>query len=345
MGSEGAMATKARAMFGERLKADEYEALIQKKSIADIVTYLKNHPLYKETLEGINEKAVHRGQIEVLLRLNVYLRLKKLLRYGDERDMEFMVAAAMSTELQMILTCVRTLMNPDSDEREQLIAEMPMYVADHMSFDISELAHVETYDQLLELLKGTKYYDMALRHRTNTVSEIDYVGLAHDLHEVYYHCLEAMTDHTCRGEEKEQLLRMINMRAELDNVAVIYRLKKYFNLSPVEISKSVNSRTCLFSAKEIQRLIDECSADEVLSAIERKYHRYSRNAKFLYIENYTQRIGYNMYYTTIETSMDAHLILLAYLQLAMVEIRNVVNIIEGVRYHVSNDKIRAMMIY
>lgn len=345
MGSEGAMTAKARAMFGERLKADAYEALIQKKSIADIVAYLKNHPLYKETLEGINEKAVHRGQIEVLLRVNVYLRLKKLLRYGDERDMEFMVAAAMNTELQMVLTCVRTLMNPDSDEREQLIAEMPMYVADHMSFDIAQLAHVETYDQLLELLKGTKYYDMVLRHRTNTVSEIDYVALAHDLHEVYFHTLEEMTEHTCKGEEKEQLSRMINMRAELENVAVIYRLKKYFHLSPVEIYKSVNSRTCLFSSREIQRLIDECDADEVLSAIERKYHRYIRDAKFLYIENFIERIGYNMYYTTIETSMDAHLVLLAYLQLAMVEVRNVINIIEGVRYHVANDKIRAMMIY
>lgn len=345
MGSEGAMAAKARAMFGERLNADAYESLIQKKDIGDIVVFLKNHPLYRETLDGVNEKAVHRGQIEVLLRLNVYLRLRKLLRYGDDKDAEFMIAATMSTELQMILTCVRTLMNPESDEREQLIAEMPMYVSDHMSFDISRLAGIHAYDELAELLHGTRYYAVIQRHRATAISEIDYVGLAHDLREVYFHSLEDMAKHTCRGEELQELMRMINMRAELENISVIYRLKKYFSLPSVQIARAVTPRSCLFSRKELDRLIEECSADEVLQAMQKKYHRYIRKTNFAYIENYTENIVYNMYYSVIETSMDAHLILLSYLQLAMIEIRNVINIIEGVRYHVSNDRIRAMLIY
>lgn len=345
MGSEGAMAAKARAMFGERLNADAYETLIQKKNIGDIVIFLKNHPLYRETLEGVNEKAVHRGQIEVLLRLNVYLRLRKLLRYGDEKDAEFMIAAAMSTELQMILTCVRTLMNPDSDEREQLIAEMPMYVLDHMSFDISKLGLIQNYEELVELLKNTRYSTVIQHHRTSEISEIDYVSLAHDLREVYFHSLEEMAQHTCRGEERQELMRMINMRAELENISVIYRLKKYFSLPAVRISRAVTMRSCLFSQKEIRHLIEDCSADEVLQAMERKYHRYIKKKNFTYIENYTENIVYNMYYSVIETNMDAHLILLSYMQLAMIEIRNVINVIEGVRYHVSNDKIRAMLVY
>ena len=84
MNNDGAMVAKARAMFGERLGAGDYEALLQKKNIADIVAFLKTDKLFEHTLEGVNEKAVHRGQLEVLLRLNVYDRLRKLLRYGSK---------------------------------------------------------------------------------------------------------------------------------------------------------------------------------------------------------------------------------------------------------------------
>lgn len=345
MSSEGALAAKARAMFGERLGADEYESLMQKKSVGDIAAVLKNNRLYHATLEGINEKAIHRGQLEVLLRMNLYHRLKKLIRYGSEKDEEFMVAATMNTELSMILTCVRTLMNPDSDEREQLIQELPLYAASHMSFDISKLAVIQSYDELLTLLKGTKYFEMALRHRTASMSEMDYVALAHDLREVYFHSLEDMAEHTCKGEEKASLLHMINLRAELENIAVIYRLKKYFSLSPLEIEAEVTPRYCLFNAREIERLIQDGSADDVLQAMERKYKRYIRDKKFIYIENYTENIEYRMYYSILQTSMDAHLILLSYLQLSMIEIRNVINIIEGVRYNVPKDKIRVMLVY
>ena len=38
MSSELAMSTKARAMFGSRLQANEYETLIQKKSVTEVAS-------------------------------------------------------------------------------------------------------------------------------------------------------------------------------------------------------------------------------------------------------------------------------------------------------------------
>ena len=66
--SNAAMATKAKAMFGKRLTASDYQQLLQKKSIPEIASYLKNETLFREALEGYSETGLHRGQLEMLIR-------------------------------------------------------------------------------------------------------------------------------------------------------------------------------------------------------------------------------------------------------------------------------------
>ena len=59
------MSAKAKAMFGERLKANDYQSLLQKKSVSEIAAYLKNNTYYKATLDGINETQIHRGHASI----------------------------------------------------------------------------------------------------------------------------------------------------------------------------------------------------------------------------------------------------------------------------------------
>lgn len=345
MGADGAMVAKARAMFGERLGASDYETLLQKRSIADIVSFLKTDVLFSKTLEGVNEKAVHRGQLEVLLRLNVYDRLQKLLRYGSEEEGQFLIAAGMNTEIEMILLCIRTLINPESDEREQLIAHMPIYIAHYMSFDITKLAEIGSYEDLLELLKNTHYYSVLYPYRNTRLEEINTVSLEHDMQEVYYSSLMDMASKQAKGEGRKLLLDMMAKRIELENVTLIYRLKKYFRLSPDEIRKHIADVSSVFSKKEMETMLQASTPDEVLDMLKKKYHRYVKDVPFTYIEKYTERIAYNMYYSTIETSTDSYLVLLSYLHLSLTEIRNLINILEGARYNVSKDRVRALLVY
>lgn len=346
MGADGAMAAKARAMFGKRLLPDDYEELLQKKSIQEIVSYLKGSEMYKSTMDGVNEKSVHRGQLEVLLRLSVYDRLSRLLKYGEEKDKRYLVAAVMNIEIEMVLVCIRILAKEAGDEeREQLITRMPVYIAHYMSFDITKLADVRTYEELLVLVKGTEYYSILQNYRNETLKDIDLISLEHDLRDAYLLNLMEMAEQNVRGEEREKLKRMISMRCELDDLAVIYRLKKYFVVPSEKIIRQVSNVNCLFSKKELETMVKEASAEEVIAAITRKYHRYIRGAKFTYIEKYIEQITYNMYYTTIETDTDEYPVLMSYMNLSVTEIRNLINIIEGARYKVSSGRIRALLVY
>ena len=73
-----AIAAKLKAMYSKFLTRDDYEQLLERKSVNDICSYLKSTPGYGEVLEQVNERDIHRGQMEILLEqemVDEYVRL------------------------------------------------------------------------------------------------------------------------------------------------------------------------------------------------------------------------------------------------------------------------------
>ncbi len=345
MSSREAMAAKARAMFGERLGADAYEALLQKKERSEIIRYLKTQPLYAEAFQGVNEQALHRGQLEVLLRMSVYGRLRKLLRYGSREDGRFLIGAGLNTELEMILMTVRSLFHPDPESRAEMITELPLYMDEYTSFELSGLAEVNTYAGLQELLKNTPYAPVLQRHQRAHLEEIDESSLEYDLRMAYYRRLLALVQRDTGGEAGRELRRLVQMRAELNNITYLYRLKKYFHADADTIRRSLIPLWCLFSQAEVEKLIRSGSEEDVLAALQKTYHAYLPRARFTYIENYVERMLYHICRQYLETSVHPALILMSYLDLSSIEIHNLINIVEGARYQVANDRIRPLLVY
>jgi len=347
MSTRNAISAKARAMFGERLNASDYAALLQKKSVGEIASYLKNSTMFRECLDGINEKSIHRGQLEVLLRTDVFERLAKLIRYADENALHFATAVVMESEIELIMMAVRSFENGVSHaERREIIARMPLYAREYTSFDIVKLADVQTYDELVELLEGTVYCDAVKRYQTKNLQEIDYVGLMHEMRMRYYQaCTAAIRKYGARNA-RDQMQEIINARVELENISIIYRLKKYFEAPPQQIRPLIVQTFCYFTPKEINDMIDNATADQVIDRLHSsKYRRYISSTKFTYIEHYTKQISYNMNYHFIETNTAPNLVLMSYLLLSDIEIQNVVDIIEAVRYGISQEHIRALLVY
>lgn len=347
MSTRNAISAKARAMFGERLKASDYATLLQKKTVGEIASYLKSSTMFRECLEGINEKSIHRGQLEVLLRTDVFERLAKLLRYADDNAMHFATSVVMESEIELIMMAVRSLENGVSHaERREIIARMPLYAKEYTSFDIVKLADVQTYDDIVILLSGTAYEKTIRRYQSKNLDEIDYVGLMHELRMRYYEaCTAAIQKYGARNA-RDQMQEIINARIELENISIIYRLKKYFQAPPQQIRPLIVQTTCYFSLREINDMIDNATADQLIDRLHAsKYRRYISSTKFTYIEHYTKQISYNMNYHFIETYTAPNLVMMSYLLLSDIEIQNVVDIIEAVRYGISQEHIRALLVY
>ena len=92
-------------------------------------------------------------------------------------------------------------------------------------------------------------------------------------------------------------------------------------------------------------MIQNCDAQDVLDRVAKRYHRYTRDLRFTSIEQYMQMIQFNMNHHVMEYYHDASLVLLSYLLLGETEIQNLINIIEGIRYQIAPDRIRALLVY
>ena len=56
--SSNAILAKARSMY-EELTEDDYSELLKRRSVSDIVTYLRNETEYANVLEDLKENTVH----------------------------------------------------------------------------------------------------------------------------------------------------------------------------------------------------------------------------------------------------------------------------------------------
>ena len=347
MSSELALTVKARAMFGKRLKEEDYEALIQKRDVSEIAAHLKNETSYSDVLSGINERAIHRQYLETLLRKEIFFRLQKLLRYSDEKDLEFVRSFSMKSEVQMILYCVRYTMEPDQNLRDEMIANMPLFSQKYFSFAIQHLAEVNTYDELLDFLKGTIYEPILRKHRISSKEdkELDFIALEHDLELLVFRKLFDSIGTYGNTEDTAKMKEILCSRAELVNLSIVYRLRKDFSTSEEDIRLLLLPYSCHFSKKEMEALAANGKPDDILKAIQQKYRHYTKDIVFTNIEHYIQQISFNLYHYFIEYETEPSLVLMSYMYLADTEISNLVNIIEGVRYRVSPDIIRRMLTY
>ena len=63
-----AVLAKARAKYGKFLTERDYANLLACQSVPEVMVYLKSHTRYASVLYEINERDVHRGRLEQLLR-------------------------------------------------------------------------------------------------------------------------------------------------------------------------------------------------------------------------------------------------------------------------------------
>ena len=345
--SSNAITAKARAMLAEHLTPVDYASMLQKKTIGDLAVFLQNHPLYKESLEGINPKAIHRGQLEVLLRTGVFNRFAKLIRYADDNAKHFGHIAVMETEIELILMKLHTLSDQDNETlRQNMISKLPLYIGNYTSFPLEDLAKSSTFQDVLTLMKGTSYYDVLKKYEQKSLEDIDFISLEHSLRTRYYAtCLDTI-DRYSNNVSKDKMKEIVLSRIELENIAIIYRLKKYFTVSKEYVKQMLVNYCCFFRMKDLYDMVDNDSAEQVIQRLEKsRYKVYLSNQKFLYIEHYAQRISFNMSAHFIRTYTDPNLALLAYIILADIEIQNVIDIIESVRYQIPQERVKALLIY
>ena len=340
--ASNAMTAKTKAMYAKRLTKNDYAILLQKKSVAEVASYLKNETYYASVLEGVNEKALHRGQLEVLIRNDVILKFSRILRYSTSGNDGFFHMIVVDSEVAVILSQVKSLIYEDFNSG---LEKLPMMIQNGFCFNTKAVINARSYEGLCEALKGTVYYKFLIKYHPTDVEELDFVGLEQELQRYKFEETVKAMEKQAGSKLKDEIYQILYTEAELENLAKIYRLKKYFKAPASKIKELITPVYLKFSKREIDNLIDNVDADQIFEKIKETTYRNYLDDNFIFFEHSTRSINFNLNKRNIMYSNDADVVLLIYKALMDTEVQNIIDIIEGIRYGISADQINKILIY
>lgn len=343
--ASGVIVAKAKAMHGSQFGKEQYDELLRKKNIAEITRFLKSEASYQDALKDARENNIHRGQLEDILKNEMFQKILKLYRYADGTTKPLYQLYLEQMEIDLILSRIRVLISQDF---EGAIAELPVFLKDFTRFSLIKLGNVHTYDELIDVLDASVFYDVIKRFRVPRGSEanIDYTAIEIALQKHYYAHVFRVIEKTTKGKHKRDIMDFFTMQLDLSNITKIYRLKKYFNANEEVIKQSLIFVEGYHSLVNLEELIAQKSALDAQRILHNGKYKISMiQGHDEYIEHYCEEIVFEASKKIFCFSQDAPLIFNSYIVLLAQELENIINIIEGVRYQVELDDIKKELIY
>ncbi len=341
--SSNAILAKARAMYSQRLTEQDYEELLKRRNISDLVNYLRSDSAYSDVLSQLKDTNIHREQLEALLDKEIFNRLIRLLRYANKKDLPFYTLQINEIEIQLILAKARLI---ESEYYSGYELDIPGYINQYASFNLYGLLTVNDYDGLLKLLKSTSYYSILKKFKSEDNQKIDFNMMEVELKRLYYQKYFALVNDLFKGKKRNDLITIMNTSIELENITKIYRLKKYFNASSEQIRQVLFMEYSRIPKSTMNELIEAKDASEFLAKLAASpYKLYVDDDEFVYIEYFTGKIQYNLAKRYMRFSTDSALVFMTYRLVFQEEIDNLKHIIEGLRYGEPANQIASMLIY
>lgn len=341
--SYNATVAKVRAMYGKRVSASDYSELVNKQSVSEIADYLKKNTHYSEILSSVDVNTVHRGFLESLLRrfnFEMYLKITGFERISKQEFYNFKIVNA---EIDVILSCIRHI-NANSEDR--IINDIPIYINGMTHFDLIEIAKVHSFEEMLALLKKTPYADVLKDEHTDSNGKVDYSSCEVKLRTMYFNRLENYVSRLA-PQEADMVNSMILIDIDLINVINAYRMTAFFGEDEKTIKEMMFPFCGRLSEKKQTEVYSAPDAEEFIKRFSKTYYGrqisdsgYDMNN----LEDNANRLRFKYAKLALKTSSKASASVYAFTYLMGVELKNLICIIEGVRYGIPAKEIEKLII-
>ena len=337
-----AVLAKARSKYGKHLTERDYASILACQSVAEVMVYLKSHTHYASALAEVNERDVHRGRLEMLLRQDQFYEFDSLCRYDSSMSEGFSRYVVEKTEVEQI---IRFLILLNSNSTEKFIFQFPAFFAKHTSLDINKLANARDYEEFLNALSGSAYYDILKIYKPDQKDMLPVSDMENKLYAYVLGNMLELIKKKAKGTERQELLQMFHTINDYSIFSKILRLKKYYNLSPEVIRTNLLPEYCDLSPKIIDKMCAAESSAEVFKIMQSKgCGRLISKIGYTYASDISPRVQYRLAKKNIHFSNNPSVVMISYMFLAETELMNIICLIEGIRYQLDTKTIQSLLI-
>ncbi|MDD6275591.1 MAG: V-type ATPase subunit [Clostridia bacterium] len=335
-----AVFAKARALYGKRLRRENYNDMLACRTLSELVGYLKTKTEYSSAFENISELDSH--QIEELLRVHLLKKLEVLCRYEISAGEDVYKYFIAKGDIDQILKFIRLLI---LGTPEKYLAALPPFFSSYTEFDLYKVAEARDFGQLLDALNGTPYRKLIEPFENNYAEKGCYLIIESTLTAYLYKYLGDLVDKGTNKKSAAQVHEIINYKADMNTIANIYRLTRLQDADNEIIKNYINTDFTNFTDKELDMLISEQYARDMLRLLPSTYYgKDFAKTDFSHLEGALQQMFYKKLVKGIRYYTSPTAVMFCYFFLAENEVQNIIRIVEGINYNIPPDRINAFLI-
>lgn len=332
--SKNATVAKVRAAYGKRLRENDYSELFTKKKVTDAADYLKRNTHYSDIFSGVDTSTIHRGYLETLMHKAYFDEYERLCRFQRLNEEPFYNFLLVKEEIRELLKAILYLNN---DRRDVYIESLHAFLIKKASFDLIELAKARDFKQLLLVIKNTPYYNIIKNITVDKNGNIPYTNCEVMLRTYYLKWLIETAEKQFDGDAKNSIIQQINVQTDFINIVNAYRMKTYFFRDAQSIKDfSLPFYGRLSQTKQFE-LFEADTTEEFLRRLSktpygRLMENLNENMEGGRFEIELEKLQCSMAKRALLFTNNAAVSLFSFMYLAEVEVKNVISIIECIRY-------------
>ena len=338
--SSSAVIAKARAKYGYRLKPKDYSTMVKASSVGDVVFYLKTYTYYQHFLSRVSNTDVHRGNVEQILREELFNHFLSLCRYNrnDSPVTKYIIRQTEINEIMKFLTLL-SIKKPG----EYLFA-LPLYFSEHTEIDLDRMSKARSYNEFLQSLGSTDYRKLLQRFDEGDNNRLDLAAIEDTLEVFSYKELYNSIHQIKDKSEKQTLTLLFDRVIDYNTFSRIIRLKKYYGMDNEAVREHLIPFGTL-TGKRLDRILSKERYEDVFSSLmDTNIGKRVKNRNFDFDGSISAQGRFDICRHHLYFSSSPEAVLFSYYILSDIELCNIINIIEGVRYSLSPSEITDMLI-
>lgn len=332
--------TKISAKVGNMLDEDDYDELINKKSVTEIAAYLKEHTNYADLLSDINVNKIHRSQLEQVFERDILSEAIHLMKFSSGNVDHYLKLFIIKYEIENLKMIIRVLNANDSIES---ISDSVFRLGKYSTVDIDKLLTSRNMEDFLNNISGTQYHNIISPVLQDENINMFNVEMALDMY--FFSMIYKADKRYFNSTNHKVIIQTMGKELDLINMLWIYRCKKYYNLQPEMIYRYLIPYSNNIKKDMISKMIETESIDELLKIYSKTTYAwvFEPENDHYYDKRFWEYI-LSAYYKTFKTNPFSIASIVFYMHYKEVELKNLVTIVECIRYNIPKNQIKDYII-
>ena len=319
---------KLKGMYAKRLKNDDLQDLAKQNNLKSAVAILKNK---SSSLNVLSEDA-DREQIEKVLNGEIIYDIEKIVKYLDKNDTQIFNLLISKYEIRCIKRAIKLLYSKNEYDENIKIWTNTIFT------DLKGLESIKSIDEFLKIINNTKYKKILKKYFENKDTEYSIFEIENELDKMYLKSI-----YNSAGNNKN-LKKMIGAKIDFTNILWIYRMKKYYNFSEDKIEKSIIDINYALKKNQILLLVKVKNIEELNEILKKTVYSNIATDDIYELECNMKKYLHGLYIKNFKSNLLSINCIYSYLNLVELENKDIISIIEAVRYGIDKEKLLKKLI-